>query len=190
MIGGVIPDRQPWRRAEGVREGRSRGDHHERSGRARGGRQDRAARRRRVWRRDGRADRRRLVEPIEQAIDSGKPFPASAWACNLVRRGLRRGPLRRAGDLRGEVVRFDLPAEYKVPHMGWNPRTSAAARPSSPAWKPEACLLRPLLLRRAARRRCDRDRNRLRRSLLLHDLARQHLATSSIPKKAATACGF
>ena len=24
------------------------------------------------------------------------------------------------GILRGEVARFDLPAEYKVPHMGWN----------------------------------------------------------------------
>jgi imidazole glycerol-phosphate synthase subunit HisH len=34
--------------------------------------------------------------------------------------GYEGGNFEGLGILRGECVRFDLPTEYKVPHMGWN----------------------------------------------------------------------
>ena len=68
--------------------------------------------------------RRQLVEPIKQAIDSGKPFLGICLGLQLLFDvGYEGGRFEGLGILRGEVVRFDLPAEYKVPHMGWNSLT-------------------------------------------------------------------
>jgi glutamine amidotransferase len=65
--------------------------------------------------------RRGLVEPIKQAIDSGKPFLGICLGLQLLFDvGYEGGRYEGLGVLRGEVVRFDLPAKYKVPHMGWN----------------------------------------------------------------------
>jgi glutamine amidotransferase len=65
--------------------------------------------------------RRGLIEPIKQAIDSGKPFLGICLGLQLLFDvGYEGGRYEGLGVLRGEVVRFDLPAEYKVPHMGWN----------------------------------------------------------------------
>jgi glutamine amidotransferase len=64
---------------------------------------------------------RKLVEPIRAAIDAGKPFLGICLGMQLLfdksfedgqHEGLRIVP--------GEVVRFRVPSEYKVPHMGWN----------------------------------------------------------------------
>ncbi len=71
--------------------------------------------------------RRKLVDPIRQAVDSGKPFLGICLGLQLLfdvgYEGERQEGL---GILRGEVVRFEPPREdsdaphYKVPHMGWN----------------------------------------------------------------------
>jgi len=65
--------------------------------------------------------RRHLVEPIRQAVASGKPFLGICLGLQLLFDvGYEGGTYEGLGILPGEVVRFDLPAEYKVPHMGWN----------------------------------------------------------------------
>lgn len=65
--------------------------------------------------------RRELVEPIRAAIDAGKPFLGICLGLQLLFDvGHEGGRHEGLGVLRGEVVRFDLPHEYKVPHMGWN----------------------------------------------------------------------
>ncbi len=65
--------------------------------------------------------RRELIEPIRHAIDSGKPFLGICLGLQLLfetgYEGARHAGL---GVLAGECVRFELPSEYKVPHMGWN----------------------------------------------------------------------
>ncbi len=65
--------------------------------------------------------RRELVEPIRQAVDSGKPFLGICLGLQLLFDvGYENGTHQGLGILRGEVVRFNVPREYKVPHMGWN----------------------------------------------------------------------
>lgn len=65
--------------------------------------------------------RRNLVEPIREAIAAGKPFLGICLGLQLLFDvGHEGGRHEGLGILRGEVARFDLPAEYKVPHMGWN----------------------------------------------------------------------
>ena len=65
--------------------------------------------------------RRHLVEPIRQAVASSKPFLGICLGLQLLFDvGYEGGTHEGLGILPGEVVRFDLPAEYKVPHMGWN----------------------------------------------------------------------
>jgi glutamine amidotransferase len=72
---------------------------------------------------DGMAElrRRELVEPIRAVIASGKPFLGICLGLQfLFERGHEDGVHEGLGILPGEVVRFDVPREYKVPHMGWN----------------------------------------------------------------------
>lgn len=65
--------------------------------------------------------RRQLIEPIREAISAGKPFLGICLGLQLLfETGLEGGRHEGLGVLPGEVVRFDLPSEYKVPHMGWN----------------------------------------------------------------------
>jgi glutamine amidotransferase len=66
-------------------------------------------------------ERRRLVDPIRDMIAAGKPFLGICLGLQLLFDvGHEGGRHQGLGVLRGEVVRFDLPADYKVPHMGWN----------------------------------------------------------------------
>ncbi|MEX0978407.1 MAG: imidazole glycerol phosphate synthase subunit HisH [Pirellulales bacterium] len=66
-------------------------------------------------------ERRELVEPIRRAIDSGKPFLGICLGLQLLFDvGYEGGTHQGLGILPGKVVRFELPHEYKVPHMGWN----------------------------------------------------------------------
>jgi glutamine amidotransferase len=65
--------------------------------------------------------RRDLVEPIRDAIAARKPFLGICLGLQLLFDvGYEDGAHEGLGILPGEVRRFDVPPEYKVPHMGWN----------------------------------------------------------------------
>jgi len=65
--------------------------------------------------------RRELVQPIKEAIAADKPFLGICLGLQLLFDvGYEGGEFEGLGVLRGKVVRFELPREYKVPHMGWN----------------------------------------------------------------------
>ncbi len=65
--------------------------------------------------------RRELVEPIKEAIASGKPFLGICLGLQMLFDvGYEDGVHEGLGILQGEVRRFEVPPEYKVPHMGWN----------------------------------------------------------------------
>ena len=65
--------------------------------------------------------RRELIEPIRTAIDSGKPFLGICLGLQMLFDvGYEDGVHEGLGIIPGEVRRFDVPPEYKVPHMGWN----------------------------------------------------------------------
>ena len=73
--------------------------------------------------------RRNLTGPVLAAIDAGKPFLGICLGLQMLfdvshENGRHEG----LGVLRGEVVRFDLPQGYSVPHMGWN-QVDVARRP-------------------------------------------------------------
>jgi glutamine amidotransferase len=64
---------------------------------------------------------RNLVRPVLDAIDSGRPFLGICLGLQLLFDvSYENGRHEGLGVLRGEVVRFDLPQGYAVPHMGWN----------------------------------------------------------------------
>ena len=72
---------------------------------------------------DAAAELRRLnlVKPVLQAIDSGKPFLGICLGLQLLFDvSYENGRHEGLGVLRGECVRFDLPKDFAVPHMGWN----------------------------------------------------------------------
>jgi glutamine amidotransferase len=65
--------------------------------------------------------RRHLIEPIRAAIDAGKPFLGICLGLQLLFDvSYEDGEHEGLAVLSGEVRRFEVPAEYKVPHMGWN----------------------------------------------------------------------
>jgi len=65
--------------------------------------------------------RRGLIEPVLAAIHSGKPFLGICLGLQLLfDTGYENGRHQGLGVLKGEVVRFDLPPDFSVPHMGWN----------------------------------------------------------------------
>lgn len=64
---------------------------------------------------------RQLVEPIRAAVAAGKPVLGICLGQQLLfERGYEGGEYEGLGLLPGEVVRFELPRTFKVPHMGWN----------------------------------------------------------------------
>ena len=73
--------------------------------------------------RDAMAELRRceLIEPLVEAISVGKPFLGICLGLQLLFDVSDEGePCAGLGVMAGKVLRFDLPKEYKVPHMGWN----------------------------------------------------------------------
>ena len=65
--------------------------------------------------------RRELVETIRDSIDAGKPFLGICLGLQLLfDRSFEDGEYEGLGILPGDVRRFEIPPEYKVPHMGWN----------------------------------------------------------------------
>jgi glutamine amidotransferase len=78
--------------------------------------------------------RRGLDDPIRHAVAVGKPFLGICLGLQLLFDvGYENGSHEGLGILPGEVVRFELPAGYKVPHMGWN--QLAIRRPAPPLLK-------------------------------------------------------
>jgi imidazole glycerol-phosphate synthase subunit HisH len=65
--------------------------------------------------------RRGLAGPICEAIAAGKPFLGICLGLQLLFDvSYEDGQHEGLGVLRGKVVRFQVPPEFKVPHMGWN----------------------------------------------------------------------
>ncbi len=64
---------------------------------------------------------RDLVGPIRDFAASGRPFLGICLGLQLLfETGYEGGTHEGLGILPGEVVRFEIPHEFKVPHMGWN----------------------------------------------------------------------
>jgi len=64
---------------------------------------------------------RGLVEAIHAFIRTERPFFGICLGAQLLlERGFEGGEQPGLGIIPGSVVRFDLPPQYKVPHMGWN----------------------------------------------------------------------
>lgn len=64
---------------------------------------------------------KQLVDPILAAVRSGKPFLGVCLGLQLLFDvSYEDGEHEGLGVVPGKVLRFDLPREYKVPHMGWN----------------------------------------------------------------------
>lgn len=65
--------------------------------------------------------RRDLASPIRDFIDSRRPFLGICLGLQLLfDQGYEHGTHHGLGILAGDVVRFELPDSFKVPHMGWN----------------------------------------------------------------------
>ena len=65
--------------------------------------------------------RRKLIEPILEAIHQDKPFLGICLGLALLFETSNEfGQHAGLGVLEGKVVRFERPREFKVPHMGWN----------------------------------------------------------------------
>ncbi|MGD9721578.1 MAG: imidazole glycerol phosphate synthase subunit HisH [Pirellulales bacterium] len=65
--------------------------------------------------------RRDLVGLIRDTVASGKPFLGICLGLQLLFDvSYEGGTYEGLGIVPGEVVRFEVPAEFKVPHMGWN----------------------------------------------------------------------
>lgn len=62
-----------------------------------------------------------LVVPILEHIRTGKPFLGICLGLQLLfTKSYEDGEHEGLNVLAGEVVRFDVPPGFKVPHMGWN----------------------------------------------------------------------
>ncbi len=62
-----------------------------------------------------------LVEPVLEHIRAGKPFLGICLGLQLLfTKSYEDGEHTGLNVLQGEVVRFDVPPGFKVPHMGWN----------------------------------------------------------------------
>ena len=65
--------------------------------------------------------RRDLANPIRDFIASDRPFLGICLGLQLLfERSFENGEHDGLGILKGDVVRFEIPQNYKVPHMGWN----------------------------------------------------------------------
>ena len=64
---------------------------------------------------------RDLVSPIHDLVASGKPFLGICIGLQLLFDvSYEGGEYEGLGIIAGEVRRFEIAAEFKVPHMGWN----------------------------------------------------------------------
>ena len=64
---------------------------------------------------------RDLVDPIQRHLAADRPFLGICMGLQLLfETGWEGGRHDGLAVLAGDVARFELPADYKVPHMGWN----------------------------------------------------------------------
>jgi glutamine amidotransferase len=64
---------------------------------------------------------RKLIAPLREAVADNKPFLGICLGLQLLfETGNEGGRYEGLGLLTGEVARFNVPREFKVPHMGWN----------------------------------------------------------------------
>jgi glutamine amidotransferase len=69
----------------------------------------------------GELRRQKLVDPLREAIAEGKPFLGICLGLQLLMDvSYEDGQYEGLGVIPGKVVRFEVPSELKVPHMGWN----------------------------------------------------------------------
>lgn len=69
----------------------------------------------------GELRRRDLVSPLRDVIAQGKPFLGICLGLQLLFDvSYEDGEWEGLGVISGDVVRFHLSADFKVPHMGWN----------------------------------------------------------------------
>ena len=62
-----------------------------------------------------------LVGTIQSQVKKGKPFLGICLGMQLLfDKSYEHGEFEGLKIVSGEVRKFELPAEYKVPHMGWN----------------------------------------------------------------------
>ncbi len=65
--------------------------------------------------------RRDFVKPIRESIAQGTPFLGICLGLQLLFDvSYEGGEHEGLGIVPGKVLRFDVPPEFKVPHMGWN----------------------------------------------------------------------
>ncbi len=126
-----------------------------------------------------------LVGPIKDAIAADKPFLGICLGLQMLFDvSYENGTHEGLGMLPGEVVRFQVPPELKVPHMGWNGlqirRRPHVARRHR---RREPFLLCPLLFCEAARRIDRCHRNRLWRTFCSMIWARQSVCHAVSPGK-------
>lgn len=73
---------------------------------------------------------RKLVEPICHAVASGKPTLGICLGMQLLfETSYEDGEHQGLGIVPGKVVKFEMPREHKVPHMGWNQLTFGKPSP-------------------------------------------------------------
>ena len=62
-----------------------------------------------------------LWEAIIREVEKGKPFLGICLGLQLLfEKSYEFGETEGFGFIEGEVVRFELPKDFKIPHMGWN----------------------------------------------------------------------
>ena len=75
-------------------------------------------------------NRRGLADPIREFVSSGRPFLGICLGLQLLfEKGYEHGEHDGLGILAGDVVRFDIDPNLKVPHMGWNTVTQSSDAP-------------------------------------------------------------
>lgn len=77
--------------------------------------------------------RRGLVEPIQQAIASGKPFLGICLGLQILFDSSEEGSEPGLGIIPGKVRRFRSEPELTIPHMGWN--QLELTQPHAPLWQ-------------------------------------------------------
>lgn len=63
---------------------------------------------------------RDLIEPIKQAVKSGKPFLGICLGLQILFEASEEGKEEGLGIIQGKVKRFQSEANLTIPHMGWN----------------------------------------------------------------------
>ena len=76
---------------------------------------------------------RNLVEPIKEAIASGKPFLGICLGLHILFDGSEEGKEAGLGIVPGKVRRFTPEPSLTIPHMGWN--TLEFTQPNLPLWQ-------------------------------------------------------